>query len=525
MDSRPNILLILNDDMGYSDLGCYGGEVRTPTLDTLAEGGIRYTQFYNTARCCPSRASLLTGLHPHQADIGHMVGNDGVDGYLGTLSRDAVTIAEVLRSAGYRTCMSGKWHVTEHVDEPRGSWPCQRGFDRFYGLISGAADYFNPGTLTEGDTPIKAAEGYYVTDAISDRMVGFIDEHAAEAPDTPFFGYLAYTAPHWPLHALDEDIARYRGRFDAGWDILREQRLERMIDMGIISPDWRLTERDPRVPPWEDTENKAWECRRMEVYAAQIDRMDQGIGRVVEALRRHGKLDNTLIVFLADNGGCAEEVGEGWANNMVRLRIGNPETWAGRPVHYGNNPAYMPGHQDTYQSCGIPWANLQNTPFRLYKHWVHEGGIATPFIMHWPGGIEACGELRTQPAQLPDVMATFCDVARADYPTRFAGHDIQPCEGFSLVPTFENRLYDRDALYWEHEGNKAIRRGKWKLVCKYPGNWELYDMETDRTETEDLAARNPDIVTELSELWNHWAARCSVMPWENLLQLRKERKR
>jgi arylsulfatase len=524
MSKRPNILLILNDDMGYSDLGCYGGEVRTPTLDRLAGNGLRFTQFYNTARCCPSRASLLTGLHPHQADVGHMMGDDGVDGYLGDLSRKAVTIPEVLRTAGYRTYMSGKWHVTHYLDGPKHNWPRQRGFDRFYGLINGAADYFNPGTLARDNSYIPAEPGHYLTDAISDEMAGFIDEHFRDTPKTPFFGYLAYTAPHWPLHAMPEDLARYKGRFDAGWDTLREERLARMREMGVLSPDWELTERDPAVPPWDEAENKEWQAARMEAYAAQIDRMDQGIGRVVEALQRNGALDNTLIVFLADNGGCAEEIGEQWRGNMLRMRIGSETTWDGQPVEYGNRPEFMPGGQGTYQSCGVPWANVQNTPFRLYKHWVHEGGISTPFIVHWPAGIEAKGEFRTQPAQLPDVMATFLDVADAPYPETYAGEEIQPLEGFTMAPLFRGEPYGREVLVWEHEGNKAIRRGKWKLVRRYPGEWELFDMDADRSEMHDFSAEHPGLVAELAGLWSEWADRCGVVPWEDLLALRKAKR-
>jgi arylsulfatase len=323
---------------------------------------------------------------------------------------------------------------------------------------------------------------------------------------------------------MPEDLARYKGRFDAGWDTLREERLARMRGMGILSPDWELTARDPGVPPWESAENKEWQAARMEAYAAQIDRMDQGIGRVVEALRRKGALDNTLIVFLADNGGCAEEVREQWRSNMLRMRIGSETTWDGQPVQYGNRPEFMPGGQDTYQSCGVPWANVQNTPFRLYKHWVHEGGISTPFIVHWPAGIEAKGEFRTRPAQLPDVMATFLDVAGATYPETYAGEDIQALEGFTMVPLFRNEPYGREVLVWEHEGNKAIRRGKWKLVRRYPGQWELFDMDADRSETHNLSANYPELVSELAGLWDEWAERCGVMPWEDLLALRKAKR-
>ncbi len=524
MSSRPNVVLILNDDMGFSDIGCYGGEVRTPHLDRLAGGGVRMTQFYNTARCCPSRASMLTGLYPQQADVGHMVSDDGVDGYLGDLNADTVTIAEAMKHAGYATYMSGKWHVTRHVDGPKHNWPRQRGFDRFYGIITGASDYFDPSTLTRENEPVETPGGeYYFTDAISDEAVGYIRGHAEARPDTPFFAYVAYTAPHWPLHAPAEDIERYAGRFDRGWDVLRAERVERMVEMGIIDPDWRLTDRDPSQPEWEAAEDKAWQAKRMEVYAAQIDRMDQGIGRIVEALEQTGQLDNTLILFLADNGGCAEELGPR-SDEWIAGHYGQTITRDGRRIRYGNDPAIMPGGQDTYQSCGIPWANVSNTPFRLYKHWVHEGGIATPLIAHWPAGISDSGALRHQPGQLPDIMATCLDVAGAVYPEQYAGHEVQPLEGFSLRPIFADRASDREVLYWEHEGNKAVRRGKWKLVCRHPGGWELYDIEADRTETADLAGENPDVVAELAGLYDAWADRAGVMSWAQLQQLRRKRR-
>lgn len=516
MNQRPNILLILNDDMGYSDLGCYGGEVRTPHLDRLAAGGLRFTQFYNTARCCPSRASLLTGLHPHQADVGHMIGDDDVDGYRGNLSRRAVTIAEALQPAGYRAYMAGKWHVSHSVTEP-GNWPNDRGFADHYGIITGAGSYFNPPLRRNGVPVAPAGDHYYFTDAISAEAVRQLTGHRAQHPDQPFFHYLAYTAPHWPLHARPEDIARYRGRYDQGWDTLRAERLRRMIALGLLKPHAELTARDPAQPPWVQAEHKAWQARRMEVYAAQIDRMDQGIGRVIRALDETGQLDNTLILFLADNGGCAEELTEGWG--FLR----GQKTRDGRAVRLGNDPAVMPGAEDTYQSYGVAWANASNTPFREYKHWVHEGGIATPLIAHWPAGIAARGELRHTPMQLPDIMATCLAVAGAAYPREYNGHAIQPLEGYSLVPCFAGTAGEREVLYWEHEGNRAVRQGRWKLVSKHPGGWELYDMETDRSEIHDLAARHPDRLREMAALYETWAKRCNVLPWDKLQVRRAQR--
>lgn len=530
---KPNFLLILNDDMGFSDIGCYGGEVQTPNLDGLAKNGLRYTQFYNTARCCPSRASLLTGLHPHQADIGDMVSNDDLDGYRGSLSKNVVTIPEVLKKGGYSTYMSGKWHLSESVlpHESKDSWPNQRGFDDFYGILTGAASFYQPRTLTRNNDPIEPeGDDYFFTDAISDEAIRQIKEHHSKDEQNPFFQYVAYTAPHWPLHAHEEDIAKYEGRFDQGWDRLREQRLERMISMGIIDPSWKLSERDEDVGPWVDQANKDWEARRMEVYAAQIDRMDQGIGRILEALKETDQLDNTVIVFLADNGGCAEELGGGsdsWVKRLVQNKpyVGTLETRDGRPVRFGNHPELIPGAEDTYCSYGLPWANVSNTPFRMYKHWIHEGGISTPFIVHWPDGISDHGEIRHQPAQLPDVMATFLDIAGVCYPDSYEGHDIKDLEGFSMVPTFSNHAHGREILTWEHHGNRGVRIGDWKLVCKSMefgySPWELFNMQKDRSELNDLSGEYPEKVEELKKAYFEWANRCDVMDYDDLKSHRR----
>ncbi len=526
---RPNFVLILNDDMGFSDIGCYGGEVQTPNLDGLAANGLRYTQFYNTARCCPSRASLLTGLYPQQADVGEMISDDGIDGYRGDLNPNTVTIAEALKGGGYNAYMSGKWHVCNNVqqDGPKHSWPNQRGFDDFYGIITGAANYWNPQTLTRNNEPV-ASEGddYFLTDAISDEAARQIREHSEKGEDKPFFQYVAYTAPHWPLHAHEDDIAKYRGRFDIGWDKLRGERLERMIDMGIVKEGTKLSERDPEVGPWDDQPHKDWEARRMEVYAAQIDRMDQGIGRIVDALKETGQLENTVIVFLADNGGCAEELGggtESWVKKMVESKpyIGTMVTRDGKPIRFGNCPDIIPGAEDTYSSYGVPWANVSDTPFKKYKHWIHEGGISTPFIVHWPAGLAAKGELRHHPAQLPDVMATFLEIAGVDYPTEYEGKKVKPLEGFSMRPIFNDQRHAREVLYWEHHGNRGVRKGKWKLVAEKNEPWELYDLDADRTELNDLVNECPEKVEELKKLYFAWAERCGVMEFDDLRALRQ----
>jgi len=510
LKDRPNIVLIMADDMGFSDIGCYGGEIQTPNLDRLARGGVRFTQFYNTARCCPTRASLLTGLHPHQAGVGHMEGDRGVEGYRGDLNYRCVTIAEVLKEAGYSTYMSGKWHVTKFLDGPKFNWPLQRGFDRFYGTIMGAGSFYDPDTLTLDNTRIKAPQGtYYYTDAISDYAGQFIGDHYKLNTNNPFFIYVPYTAPHWPLHAYEEDIEIYKGRYHAGWDVMRAERQKRLIEMGIIDYGWKLTERDERLPEWEKAPYKKWQARRMEVYAAQVDRMDRGIGQIISALENEGQLENTLILFLSDNGGCAEELTPGWRGRYI-TRI----TRDGRPVRRGNIPDIMPGPEDTYQSYGIPWANASNTPFRLYKHFVHEGGIATPLLVHWPAFIKSRGELRDQPGQLMDLMTTCVDVSGARYPEEYNGYKIIPMEGKSLVPAFKNEQIEREALFWEHEGNRAVRVGKWKLVVRsWQGKWELYDLEADRTETNDLSGKYPNRVRDMAALWRLWAERAKVVPY------------
>jgi arylsulfatase len=509
--------------MGFSDIGCYGGEVDTPNLNSLAKGGVRFTQFYNTARCCPSRASLLTGLHPHQADVGHMTEDDGIDGYLGDLSPESATIAEVLKGSGYSTYMSGKWHVTGFVDGPKHNWPRSRGFDEYYGIIGGASSYYNPCSLTRNNERIETPPGeYYITDVISDEAIAQIRSHPEKGEGRPFFQYVAYTAPHWPLHAYPEDIAKYKGRFDRGWDVLREERLARMVEMGVVDASWKLSPRHPRQPAWPDAEDKEWQARRMEVYAAQIDRMDQGIGRILDALRETGQMENTLIMFLADNGGCAEEVMPDWDRWTVG-HCSTATTRDGRPVRFGNVPEIMPGDEGTYQSCGLPWANVSDTPFRKYKHWVHEGGISTPFIMHWPAEIKDADSLRHTPAQLPDVMATCVEVSGAEYPAVRDGHQVQPLEGYSMMPIVEGGQFGRPALFWEHEGNCAVRRGRWKLVCEHPEDWELYDMAADRTELNNVATQHPDVVQELKTLYNEWANRCKVVPWQKMLEIKRQK--
>ena len=409
---NPNIIIILSDDMGFTDLGCYGGEIATPNLDKLAAGGMRFTQFYNTARCCPTRASLLTGLYPHQAGVGHMMDDKGFDGYRGDLNRRCVTIAEAVKPAGYRCYALGKWHVTRFIDAdgPKHNWPLQRGFDHGYGTIHGGGSYYDPSSLVRDNKMISPyadseykPQTFYYTDAISDHAVRFLGEHATNDAAKPFFMYVAYTAAHWPMHALPEDIAKYKGKYDGGYEPIRKARFDKAVKLGLIDPKQPIS---PQAERWERVSDKRWEAACMEVYAAAVDRMDQGIGKIIAELKRTGQLDNTLVLFLQDNGGCAETKGrteEKGHPNILRpdkptLPPMKPEDFAARlsvpdqtrdgyPVRMG--PKVMPGAADTFVAYGRGWANVSNTPFREYKHWVHEGGISTPLIAHWPNGIAA----------------------------------------------------------------------------------------------------------------------------------------
>lgn len=491
--ARPNVIVILVDDMGWSDLSCYGSEIPTPNLDALAKNGLRFTQFYNTGRCCPTRASLLTGLYPHQAGVGHMMENTGLPGYEGRLNDRCVTMAEVLRPAGYLTAMTGKWHV----GQAQGVVPWLHGFERSLNSPAGgvyfAADpraklFLNGEELAANDP--RLPKDWYSTDLWTEFGIRFIDE--ALAAKKPFFLYLAHNAPHFPLQAPPEDIAKFRhGIYTNGWDKLREERHARQKQMGLVNAAWPLSPRPPEVKAWSET--TAAERERfdeiMAVYAACVWHMDKSIGALTEALRKRGVLDNTLLLFMSDNGGNAESGPEG------RLE------------------GAKPGASGSTVFCGQSWATLENTPFRRYKHFNHEGGIATPLIAHWPAGIVAKGELRSQPGHLVDIMATLVDVSGAKYPAEFQGKAIPPMEGRSLAPAFAGKPIEREALFWEHEGNAAVRAGDWKLVRKgRRGDWELYDLKADRTELRDLASAQPAKVKELAAKWEVWAKRAQVLP-------------
>ncbi|MFO0808178.1 MAG: arylsulfatase [Gemmataceae bacterium] len=512
---RPNVLLILADDLGYSDIGCYGGEIATPTLDALAAGGVRFRQFYNGTRCCPSRASLLTGLYPHQAGVGDMNTDQRQPGYRGHPQPNTVTVAEVLRSAGYHTSMVGKWHLSVGGRPPH---PTDRGFDEFYGMIGGFNSFFQEDpfyTRSPKDRPKRPypKDAFYSTDAFADYSLDFLAE--ARKAKKPFFQYLAFNAPHFPLHAKPEDIAKYKDTYAKGWDALRRDRFGKQAALGVIDSQTTLSPRSPfttRADFRRTGENPAWDtlpndrradlARRMAVFAAMVDCMDQAIGHVVADLKAHGELDNTLILFLSDNGACAE-----WDPFGFDVSSGPKNV-----LHAGAQLDAM-GGPATYHSYGSGWANAGNTPFRLYKHYCHEGGIRTPLIAHWPKGIAAKGAFRDQPGHIIDVMATCVDVCGAAYPPTRDSVAVTPMEGVSLRAAFADTPLPRDYLAWEHERNRAIRAGQWKLVAKADGPWELYDIEADRVELRDLAATMPAKVAELAAKWDAWAKRCKVVPY------------
>ena len=497
---RPNIVIIMVDDMGFSDIGPYGGEILTPHLDALADGGVRFSQFYNTGRCCPTRATLLTGLYAHQTGIGWMTTDQQVAGYRGHLNDRCVTVAEVLGSAGYFTAMTGKWHV----GFKHGVTPWGRGFHRSLNLPAGGLHFSNQ-TGDKGKSPLflngeeiaKDAPQFdppwYGSDLWTEQGIRFIDE--AIKGEKPFFLYLAHVAPHFPCMAPEATIAKYRGTYMAGWDRLREQRHARQIESGLIDPDWQMTPRPEQIPAWNSLSDKE-QVRyddMMAIYAAMIEEIDNNIGKLVAALEERRHLDNTLILFLSDNGGNAE---------------------AGVSGRYQGD---HPGDPHSNVFIGRCWAHLNNTPFRKYKHYNHEGGIATPLIAHWPAHVKPHtgrnGWVDT-PTHLIDLMATCVDLAGTDYPTEFNGHEILPMEGQSLRPLLTGEGdFAKRPLFWEHEGNAAIRVGDRKLVRQgLKGEWELFDLKSDRTEQHNLAVEHPDNVQQLAAKWRSWAERASVIP-------------
>ncbi|GGB83624.1 arylsulfatase [Dyadobacter sediminis] len=495
---KPNVIVILADDLGYADLGCYGSEIPTPNLDKLAQNGLRLTSFYNTARCCPTRAALLTGVYSHQAGIGHMMEDKGADhpAYRAQLNDKSVTIAEVMKNAGYFTAMTGKWHV----GQPHGTVPWKRGFDRslnapaggfYYGAGKGAKLFLDGEELANDSD--KLPENWYTTDLWTDFGLRFIDEGIAAKK--PFMLYLAHNAPHFPLQAPEEDIARFRGKYRKGYEKLRQERYEKQIRLGLIDPSWKLPPMNPNVPKWESLSQAEKEKydHMMAVYAAVIYRLDKSIGDLVNGLKKRGVFDNTVILFVSDNGGNAE------------------------PGIEGKFEGEKPGSAESSVFIGQGWAEAACTPFWAYKHHTHEGGISSPGIISWPAGIPASrnGKFEKQPAHIIDIMATLADLGGAEYPETFNNQPIQPLEGTSLRPAFTGKPINRkNPLFWEHEGNRAIRDGKWKLVAERSEKWQLYDIDKDRTELVDLSSKYPEVVKELERKYAAWYKRVGAEPYD-----------
>ena len=493
LSGKPNILFIMADDMGYSDLGCFGGEIRTPNLDSLAESGIRFTNFYSENMCWVSRASMMTGIY-HRTSLKDNAVNPR-----------CLTLPEALKNNGYRTGMMGKWHLAGKYSKNNGRdavYPDQRGFDYFYGILGGASSFYAPFGLKRNrdsiDNEFIENKKYYFTNAIGEEAISFLKKTHDKKP---FFLYLPFTAAHWPLHAPVKDIEKYKGVFSEGWDQLRSKRLERMKKLGVIDKSVKLSPRHPKVPSWEDEKYKDWQERRMEVYAAQVTIMDRIIGSVVQHLEKIGKLNNTLIFFTIDNGGCHVEYPPQRKGDYL------PEkTRKGEAMQPGNLPHIMPGPEITYQSYGYGWANLSNTPYRLFKQYDHEGGIHTPMIAHWPNKIKKKGTISHTLSHLVDLMPTILEASDITPKSTIRGQDRLPWDGRSILPSIEGKKQkDPSLLFFSHSRGKAIRVGNWKLVFnkdnKKEAKWELYDMKKDPNELNDLAESNPDKVDHLTRLW------------------------
>lgn len=502
---KPNFLCILVDDLGFSDLGCFGGEIETPNLDSLAGGGVRLTQFYNTGRCCPSRASLLSGQYPHRVGLGHMTTNDlGLPGFRGVISKKATLIPQALAPAGYRSFIAGKWHLGT-------ADPTTHGFEEFYGTLVSAKRFFDPDHLVRLPKGRRARQypegGYYATDAVTDHALDFL-KSARETPGRPWFLYLAYHAPHFPLHALPDDIAKYADRYHGGWDRLREERLKRMKKEGIVPNSTVLSPRSTWQNYGETQKgvNPAWDslpedrrldlARRMAIYAAMVDRLDQQVGRVFEDLKAAGEWENTLIVFTSDNGACFE-----WDPFGFDIKSSNQNI-----LHRGDQIEEM-GKAGTFHSVGSGWANAANTPWRMYKHFNHEGGIASPGIVHWPAGLEAkAGTINHEPAHIIDLLPTAVAAAGVEYQGKL------PLPGVDLVDQINKGTKEERILFFEHQGNRAVRQGRWKLVALDDQPWELYDFAKDRIEMNDLSEKKPERVKAMSAAWDRWGAENQVTP-------------
>ncbi|WP_458683406.1 arylsulfatase [Prescottella equi] len=502
----PNVLVLLADDLGFSDIGPFGGEIDTPHLERLTERGVRMSSYYVTPRCSPSRAALLTGRQPHAVGIGVLTSDQRPYGYPGSLSVEAPTLAERLKEHGYATGIFGKWHLSNNVSEADPTWPTRRGFDEFTGIMAGASSYYQP-PLVEQESrvpPDRMADDFYFTDDITANGVRFIRRHASSSP---FFLFMPYTAPHWPLQAREDYIAKYRSRFRAGGDAVRRARVDRLRAAGLIRNGQDPVSGQP-VAEWSEDE-VAWQAERMAVYAAQVESMDRGIGELLDALDESGTADDTMVLFFSDNGGCEEELPPGI--DAFPETICPRETLDGLPIAAGNDPTVMPGSRFTYQSYGRDWATVSNTPFRMWKRWVHEGGISTPFIAAWPGGgIPSGGSVSHSTGHVIDIVATVMDAVGGEHDT----------EGVSLLDVWRkpHDPSDERPLFWEHMGNAAVRSGGWKLVREWGRPWELYEIVSDRGESNDVSDAHPEVVERLRRLWETWAHEHGVIPWEQVLR-------
>ncbi len=503
----PNILLIMVDDMGYSDLGCYGGEIQTPNIDKLAAEGVRFTQMHNCARCCPTRASLMTGHYPQKAGINGM----GVN-----LAMNTPTIAEVLKENGYHTGMTGKWHLsqTTPVDDtveqlrwmahqvdygpfsPLENYPCNRGFEEHWGVIWGVVNYFDPFSLVHNEAPIKEVpDNFYMTDFITQKSIDLIDEYAKDTK--PFFLYVAHNAPHWPLHALPEDIEKYKETYKDGWEALRKERYNRMLEMGLIDKNTYPLPLNSSERKWEDCERKDYEAACMSVHAAMIDRVDQGVGKIIRELKKNGQYENTIIFVLSDNGASYER---GYPPGFDRPGF----TRDSSTIEYNSE---HPGAETTWNYIGNAWASASNTPFRYWKKESYEGGSATPFIVHWSERLkEQENTINRGVTHVTDILPTCLELTGSKYPEAINGLKTSPPAGKNLLPLlFKETESIHDTLYWEHEGGRAIRVGDWKMSSLPDKPWELFNLAKDHTETNDLSDNYPEKVTKMRAAWKVWA--------------------
>jgi len=498
----PDVVVFLADDMGFSDLASYGGEIDTPTLDALASDGVRFSQFYVTPRCSPTRAALLTGRAPHAAGVGWLADSPAeAEGYRGAILPGVATLPERLTLAGYRSYAVGKWHLDPALDPAGPDAPLARGFERYFGVLRGADDLWRPDSLARGRERLPPPDPpFYLTRAMTDEAARWVREHHAETPERPLFLFVAFTAPHWPVQAPEADRDAHLYRYEEGWDVVRARRMKRVRDFDVLPGEWQPSRRDPDVPAWADAPHPKWQRARMRAYAGMVRAMDRGIATVLTALEETGRADDTLVLFLSDNGASPETLAPGSA--WLRRAAG---FWV--PEHFGDDPGVEPGGPESFQSYGRAWSNVSNAPFRGHKAGLLEGGIASPLVVRWPAGLRRPpGSWVREPAAVTDLAATVMDLA--DVPPRPGA--AAELDGRSLAPILAGGTRQRDPIFWEHEGWRAVRHGRWKAVAPWRGEWALYDLAADRTELRDVAAAHPEELARLVEAWEAWAERVGV---------------